>query len=350
MPRRGRTGSGERRRDNGAGSREEQNRVPKFCRHNRLLQNCPICSREQDVELRPVIQSSAPRVTEPRTATRRQRSERVAARPGVTVRRLREAVDDGYRSPLVPGLKSSDEAQRLAGELAFAAARITKLEQDPPGLYRDVATAADIEEGTWLAFLIAYIGPLEDEEDPFSEIRRVRTSWSSNELPSLDQVRTGPRSAHDPTRGAATIESYKAWARRAGSQAAAFGGDQSWAPERRFARAFERIALPGLHRDARFDLLVTLGRLGRYDVRAGALQLGGADEVTIAAKRALGIGDSMLLERRAAQLAEGSGVPLEALDLALYNWERQARATAGLSSGAEADPALLEAVRAALET
>ena len=46
---------------------------------------------------------------------------------------------------------------------------------------------------------------------------------------------------------------------RAGSQAAAFTGETAWTPERRFARVFERMALPGLHRDARFDLLVTLG-------------------------------------------------------------------------------------------
>ena len=32
--------------------------------------------------------------------------------------------------------------------------------------------------------------------------------------------------------------------------------------ERRFARVFERMALPGLQRGARFDLLATLGRLG----------------------------------------------------------------------------------------
>ena len=109
------------------------------------------------------------------------------------------------------------------------------------------------------------------------------------------------------------------------------------------------MALPGLHRGARFDLLVTLGRLGLYDLRAGALQLVGADEVTVAAKRALGIGDRLLLERRAAQLAEGCGVPLEALDLALYNWERQERATLGLAPGTEPDHALLEAVCKALE-
>jgi hypothetical protein len=325
--------------------------VPKFCRHNRLLQNCPICSREQHVELRPIIQSSAPRVAEPRprTGTTRQARGDQTGRPGVKIRRLREAVDDGYRSPLVVGLKSSDEAERLAGELAFAATRLDALERDPPGLYAEVAGAADVEEATWLAFLIAYIAPLEEEEDPFSEIRRVRTPWASAELPSLEGIRTGPRTAHEPSRGPATLEAYRTWAQRAGSQAAAFAGEPSWSAERRFERTFERISLPGLHRDARFDLLVTLGRLGVFEVRAGALGLGGSDEVTVAAKRALGIGDSLLLERRAAQLAESCGVPLESLDLGLYNWERQQRTTAGLDPATEADPATLARVRTALE-
>jgi hypothetical protein len=122
-----------------------------------------------------------------------------------------------------------------------------------------------------------------------------------------------------------------------------------WTPERRFARTFERLALPGLHRDARFDLLVTLGRLGVFDVVAGALQFGGDNEVTVAAKRALGIGDPMLLQRRAADLADACGLPLDALDLGLHNWGHGGpRVTLGLGPGAEPDEAAVEPVRAAL--
>ena len=66
-----------------------------------------------------------------------------------------------------------------------------------------------------------------------------------------------------------TLEAYRAWAARGGSQAVAYTGD-AVAAERRFARAFERLALPGLHRDARYDLLVTLGRLGVDDLRAAS--------------------------------------------------------------------------------
>jgi hypothetical protein len=323
--------------------------MPQFCRHNRLIQNCPICSREEDVELRPVISSSTPRSTQPRAhgaPTGRGRTPRPAR--GVTVHRLRNAVDDGYRSPLVPGLKSSQEAERLADELAFAETRLNALGSNPPGLYREVGdTAEDIEERTWLAFLIAYLAPLEDD-DPFAGIRAVRTSWSSGERPDLSDARTGPRGAHDPADPDRAVDAYRAWAGRAGSQSAAFRGASEWTPERRFARVFERLALPGLHRDARFELLVSLGRLGVYDLRSGMLALGGSGPVTVAAKRALGIGDTMLLERRAAELAAGCGVPLDALDLGFYNWERGERATVGLGPGAEPDPELQENVRAAL--
>ncbi len=327
--------------------------MPKFCRHNRLIQNCPICSREQDLELRPILSSSAPRATDPRPrpaqpAGARERQTRSVSRAGVTVRRVRNAVDDGYRSPLVPGLKSSEEARRLAEELAFAATRLQLLAERPPGLYAEVADpGADIEERTWLAFLIACICPL-DDEDPFAGISAARTTWASGQPPQLDGVQAGPRTALDLARGTATFDAYRAWAGRAGSQAAAFGGDPAWSPERRFARTFERVSLPGLGRGARFDLLVTLGRLGAYDLRADTLELVGDDEVTVAAKRALGIGDPLLLERRAAQLAEACGVPLEALDLGLYNWERGERATLGLGPDAMSDPKALATTSSAL--
>jgi hypothetical protein len=256
--------------------------------------------------------------------------------------------DDGYKNPLLMGLRSSADVARLGEEIVFADHRLSVLEHEPPGLYAEVADATgDVEERSWLAFLIAYLGPLE-ADDPFAEIARMRTSWASGEVPVLQQVGTGPRSAHDPARGARTLEAYRTWAVRAGSQATAFTGDAAWTPERRFARAFERLSLPGLHRDARFDLLVTLGRLGVYDLRAGSLALGGPNEVTVGAKRALGIGDPLLLERRASDLAAACAMPLEALDLGLDNWQRGERATLGLGPGAEPQPEALAAVLAAL--
>ena len=330
--------------------------MPKFCRHNRLLHNCPICTREQEVELRPIVSSSGPGGGEARTRSPRPARPRERSRPrertgpagalsGVTIRRIRASSDDGYRSALAPGVRSSQEAERLADEIAFAATRLRLLRESPPGLYAEVAGGEDIEERTWLAFLIAYLYPTESE-DPFAGIRRVRTSWGTE--PDLSQAEAGPRSAHDPARGLATLAAYRAWAARAGSQAAAFRGESAWTPERRFARAFERLALPGLHRDARFELLTSLGALGLQELKADALHLGGSDQVTVAAKRALAIGDPLLLERRAAELAQACAVPLEALDLALYNWEGGARANGGLGPEAEAGGAELARAREAL--
>ncbi|MGI8507460.1 MAG: hypothetical protein ACR2MK_11795 [Solirubrobacteraceae bacterium] len=333
--------------------------MPSFCRHNRLLQNCPICAREQHVELRPVVSPGGQGTGQQRTGASRPNAGRGAGSPrtraaagrsatGVRVRQLTRGGDDGYRSSLVPGLKSSADAQRLAEELAFGAARLAVLEHHPPGLYAEVADrSGDREERTWLAFLIACLGPL-DGEQPFAAISRVRTSWSSAALPDLAEAEVGPRGALWAGGGARTLEAYRSWAARSGSQASAFTGESDWTPERRFARALERLALPRFPRGARFDLLTTLGRLGLYEMRAGALALGGTDEVTLAAKRVLGIGDPLLLERRAAELASACELPLEALDVGLYNWGQGTRAMLGMDASVQADPVARETARAAL--
>jgi hypothetical protein len=301
--------------------------VPTFCRHNRFLANCPICSADQ-VEVVSNRRASAAKPSAG-AATTRTRGTATSARGrsggALRVRQVAREQEDGFRSQLVPGVKASAAAERLAEEIAFACARLARLAADPPGLYGEVARAEDREEALWLAFLIAYLGPLEDAEDPFAGVRAARTSWESGELPVLAGVPLGPRAAHDPARGTDTLLAYRAWAERAGSQDAAFAGEAAWAPERRFARAHERLALPGLHRDARFDLLVTIGQLGLHELRAATLQLGGPDDTTVAAKRVFGIADTLLLERRASELAAASEVPLAALDLALWNWNRPPR-------------------------
>lgn len=308
--------------------------MPSFCRHNRFLANCPICSREQAeaaAPRAPGVRSSGGHVTRRRTPT--SRTSNRASGGGLRVRRVARAQDDGFRSPLVPGIRSSADAERLAEELAFAAARLATLATAPPGLYADVASEPDREEATWLAFLIAYLGPLADRDDPFAGVRAAHTPWATGELPDLTDIPLGPRTAHDPRRGTATLEAYRAWAQRAGSQEAAFAGEGAWSPQRRFARVFERLALQGLHRDARFDLLVTLGQTGRYELAPSALQLGGggaAEDTNVAAKRVFGIGDPLLLERRALDLAEAAELPLAALDVGLWNWSRPSRATLGM--------------------
>jgi hypothetical protein len=278
--------------------------------------------------MNPVVSSSGPRISEPRervapvpanrlgTGEKRPRSS--ASRSGVKVRKLERGADDGYASGLVQGLKSSVDAERLAEEIAFATTRLVVIATDPPASFAAIVdTSTDLEERTWAA--------VQWELDPEAD----RLTWSSGE-------------------GA---ETYRAWAQRAGSQEIAFTGESYWTPERRFERIFERLGTVGvLDREPRFDLLVILGRLGLYELEAGKLLLGGENETTWAAKRALGIGDSLLLERRGADLAAACGVPLAALDLAFHNWGvNSARRTGrGVPAELEIDPDLLAATRGAL--
>src|SRR5690348_901885 len=202
--------------------------MPMFCRHNRLTANCPICSRELQAEL----QSKAPpRPARPRTSSSSTRSRSTSPSRGrVVTRKLARAADDGYRNPLVPGIRATADAERLAAALAAATARL-----EPPGPYPAIAAEPDIEEATWLAFLLALAG---------GAIGESRPDWASGELPAEH---------------ARTAAAYRAWAERAGSQEAAFRGEEVWSAERRFARVFERLALPGFGRAARFDVLTALG-------------------------------------------------------------------------------------------
>src|SRR5687768_12348115 len=101
---------------------------PSFCRHNRFLQNCPICS--------PAAVKPPPAARrQPRAApTRSTRSGRPGRSSAVRVRQLHQAADDGYRCELVTGIKATADAERLATELAFSTARLAELAADPPGL------------------------------------------------------------------------------------------------------------------------------------------------------------------------------------------------------------------------
>jgi hypothetical protein len=257
----------------------------------------------------------------------------------VKVRRVARAVDDGYRSELVPGLRSSEDARRLAEEIGFATGRLDELASAPPGLYEEAALASDREEALWLALLIALLGPLEGD-DPFATVRAVRVPWAGGEIPTLEGAELGPRTGlHDGREGERALAAYRAWAERSGGQEAALRGDASWTPERRFERAYERLgSLRGFGRPARFDLLATLGRLGLLDARAASLHLGDNDDASLAARRVFGIADKFLLERRSGHLAEEADVPLEALDLALANFgSDRGRATQGASAAGDAD-------------
>jgi len=73
--------------------------------------------------------------------------------------------------------------ERLAGELAFAAHRLQVLETRPRPVRRGAADQGDVEERAWLAFLIAYLSPLDDDDDPFASVSALRTTWPRRSCP-----------------------------------------------------------------------------------------------------------------------------------------------------------------------
>jgi hypothetical protein len=264
--------------------------------------------------------------------------------------------DDGYRCELVPGLRSSHDARRLLEEVSFAAGRLHALAAAPAGVYAAAVALAgegDLEQASWLCFLAAYLSPL-DGETPFIGIAGAPSLDQTDDLrdEAIEALPLGPRTCHRQGRGASTLRAYLSWAQRAGSQQRALGGDSSWSAERRFERVFERLAIPGFPRWGRYELLVSLGGLRLYELRADSLHLAaaaatpraadsglsprgdaasGSDPVLAAAKRIFGIGDPLLLERRSSRLAEELGAPLEALELGFFNWFSPQRATLGFA-------------------
>jgi len=386
--------------------------MPTFCRHNRFIERCPICRRtlpDADAgatSTNGAIRSSSGDSSGTGATARRSRGAssvgaslagghrrlRASGRE-VRVRRETRSEDDGYSCELVPGLRSSADAARLAEEIAFASGRLSRLHAAPPDLYGEIRALAGegedgLERATWMCFLTAYLSPLQGN-DPFAGVRLVlerervlvdgpaaggedeagveggagvegatgveggagvegatvgeggagvenrragvERDWHS----PLDGVPLGPRTSHDPARGSETLGAYRRWAIGAGGQVRAFTGEESWTPERRFERAYEHLALPGFARMGRYELLVVLGRLGLYELRAGSLHLatgrGIAAEnlTTIAAKRVLAVGEPVYLERRAVAFAQELSVPVDVLDLALANWGAGERATMG---------------------
>jgi len=295
-----------------------------FCRHNRMTAKCPICSKELEAELRAKAPPRPPGIRRAPAAPRRARGGAATPRGGgLVTRKLARAQDDGYRNQLVPGLRATADAERLAAALAIAAERL-----EPPGPYEAVATEPDREQATWLAFLLALAGPGDPERQEAVAAAAPRFEDGDVPAPLTDHARA--------------IAAYRQWAARAGSQAAGFTGESDWSPGRRFARVFERLALPGLARAPRFELLATLGAAGLYELEPETLQLSAEDDATTqAAKRALLSGDKMLLERRARELAAACDVPLAALDRGFALWDDPA---ADLTPAAEPPPAMRSAL------
>jgi hypothetical protein len=271
-----------------------------FCRHNRLTSKCPICARElrEATPVRHVTVRKPGATSTPKSRAKAAKSSAPRGSGRLVTRQLAREADDGYRNPLTPGLKATADAERLAIAVTQAHERL-----DPPGPFKAIDEIPDVEHATWLAFLLALAPEL------FDVLSETRPEWTnSHDLDSL------------PAAKAKTAEAYRAWVERAGSQEAAFTGEEVWTPERRFARVFERLALPGFTRAMRYDLLTALGAADIYPLEPDQLFFADGDPMTDAAKRLLVSGDRMLLERRARDLAEAADLPISAFDRGILVW------------------------------
>lgn len=307
--------------------------MPTFCRHGRFEASCAIC-RSEKAKAEP----QAARPASKGTAARRPTGSSASATPSgrtrsraVVTGKLTRNVDDGYRSELLPGIRSSADAMVLAQELTVAEARLSAIATDQAGPWGVVAEhASDPSAAFVTALVIAVASPddaagslataaaalaaLEDALGSLDDSGALVGASAVAEL--LDAGPRGPR-AHDASGAALAVPAQLAQ-RSAGSLAAGLQGEASWSPERRFARLLDRLALKGLPRAVRYDLLVALGRSGALPVRADGLHLG-TDQVTDAAKRLFAVADVALLEKRAAALVEATDVAWDALELALWN-------------------------------
>lgn len=278
--------------------------MPTFCRHSRLVENCSICSKKALVDLSAVksvpdkVKRERRAAAAPTGATKRQTAR------GMTVRRLTRAEDDGYDHDLLPGLRASADALRLAQELVISAQRLE-------ALAGAASPVTDAEEALWQHFQQAVIGRPDG----------AATTWASGENPA--PAAPGPRGIPEADQEA-LWQRHRAWASAGGGQLEALTSGATGSPESRFDRAFERLSSSSLPRYTRLEFLLTSRMAGVLaDLEVWTPRLGDApatDPVLIAAKRVFGIGDPLLLQRRLRAACDAAGVPVAAADVALWNW------------------------------
>ncbi len=253
------------------------------------------------------------------------------------------------RSPR--GCTPAPTRERLAAEIAFSRAACSRSRPIAAGpVCARRGAAADIRAGDLDLPAHVYLCPLEGA-DPFAGIR------AALEPPG---GRAGARASCRTSRASrsarerATIPPAGRGARRlpqlgrmqAGSQEQAFTGDQGWSARAPLRAAVRAARAAGLARVAsRFELLVTLGRLGLLRAarrlaaparRERPRRRDDRSARTVPPPSACsGSAIRINLERRARALAEAArGRPLEALDLALANWSARERATLGIPPAA----------------
>ena len=177
----------------------------------------------------------------PTTAAGARRSAPATAPPrragaaGLRVRREERAAEDGYSSPLMPGVRASADAPRLAEEIAFSSGRLLALRDRP----RRASTPSSAAGGgghsstrTWI--VLPYRLPLArlQGDEPFAASARPCGCADRDERVELGELSTrcpsGHARSHDPARGTRTLLAYRQWVQRAAARRRAFSGDPTW--------------------------------------------------------------------------------------------------------------------------
>jgi hypothetical protein len=320
--------------------------MPSFCRHGRFVERCPICSKS--LPGNEPGGGSSPRAKSSRKASastgtvshgRRVRGAGVkrASRGARRGRRLQLAADP--RRARVGGRTAPGRGDRV---LERAPGRTGAR---PPGSLRRARAISPHRHRARELDLLDDRLPLA----PTGGSRPVRIDPRSADEPRPDPWRPrdigapagpeayrwacaaptsperGRRHARSPTRSGSAGPA-------AGSQAAAFEGDAPGPRSGALSGCTNgsrcRASADGTLRTARHArpsrAVRAAGRLAAADGGAGD------DLTTLAAKRVFGIGDPLLLERRAAGLwPRRPRCRLETLDVALANWAAPQRATLG---------------------
>jgi alpha-glutamyl/putrescinyl thymine pyrophosphorylase-like protein len=270
-----------------------------------------------------------------------------------------------------PGLSSPSSRERFADELANSIRLIEYLNRigrdpgsvdvreptagdqrwSPPRAIAQWAHAGRRDEATWLAFLVTFFGPDERRGHPdtwlaarsvYSGFDDGRIGWRAvsgnpallaelcaRHAESYEQLPRGNHRKYEPKRVdhrhglAESVRSFVELVMRHGGIEGLFGGDNASAEERfdRLMRELSGIVRFG--RTGRFDFLALLGDLFVWELRAGRLYLSGATGPLDGARRMLGrSGPIYELDRELTDFALRLGVPIQAIEDALCNWQK----------------------------
>lgn len=269
----------------------------------------------------------------------------------------------------LPGLRSKLSVSRFEDELRRSLARLRAFQKQrfsgtanprdarfhPYQAIVERLSEGDKEEAIWLSFLVTACGML-DHGDAWCSVRSLYGAFGDGEPWTWVRIRTNPAlfrawllqhraevrglefgnhrkfETRDPMKAGNIgdiVESYVAWVEGEGrgSQAAIFEeAVRSAAPGPSFEMLYRRIEVKRFGRTAKFDWLCLLGNLGIFPIAPAKCYLRGSSGPLTGALRLFGGGEGRRsieeLEREATELARAVGVPIEAIEDTLCNWQK----------------------------